>query len=185
MSLTSLKLEDLPHYTYEDYARWEGKWELIKGIPFAMTPSPVIEHQRLITKIIRYLGELLDECSGCEALLPVDWQITEDTVVQPDVLVVCHENEDIGIVKLEKTPVMVFEVLSPSTARKDRVVKYQLYENAGVKYYCILDPDAGSAQVFTLEKEKFGKGEEFNNGLMEFDFGPCQIKFDFGRIFFK
>ena len=96
MGLPALKIEDLPHYNYYDYSKWEGKWELIKGIPYAMTPAPVIKHQRLNSKIDRYLGELLKKCEKCEALLPVDWVIEEDTVVQPDNLVVCSENKDIG-----------------------------------------------------------------------------------------
>jgi Uma2 family endonuclease len=183
MSSVALRVEDLPHYTYEDYVQWEGQWELIRGIPYAMTPSPVIKHQRIITKIIQYLGELLKNCGKCEVLLPVDWQIAEDTIVQPDVLVVCSENENIGIVKLEKTPVMVFEVLSPSTSRKDRTLKYQLYENAGVKYYCIVDPETNSAAVFVLKKEQYQKSGEFKEGKMVFDLGPCQLSLDFREIF--
>jgi hypothetical protein len=35
----------LPHYTYDDYVHWEGKWELIDGIPYAMSPAPVPKHQ--------------------------------------------------------------------------------------------------------------------------------------------
>jgi hypothetical protein len=50
MSAVALKLEDLPHYTYDDYLQWEGRWELIRGIPFAMVPAPVIRHQDLCLK---------------------------------------------------------------------------------------------------------------------------------------
>jgi len=121
------------------------------------------------------------KCKKCRAILPVDWPIAEDTVVQPDVLVVCDEY--IGIKKLEVTPVMVFEILSPSTARKDKIIKYQLSENAGVKYYCIVDPETNSATVFVLQKDKYRQAEEFKDGKMLFDFGPCQIEFDFSNIF--
>jgi Uma2 family endonuclease len=73
--------------------------------------------------------------------LPVDWKICDNTIVQPDVLVVCEENiESIDGEKLLIPPVLVFEILTPSTARKDRVLKYQLYEKAGVKYYFIVAP---------------------------------------------
>jgi len=181
MSAVALRVEDLPHYIYDDYVQWEGKWEILEGIPYAMTPAPVIKHQLICSQIIQYLGELLKKCGRCKVLLPVDWQIAEDTVVQPDVLVVCAEN--IGGVKLEKTPVMIFEVLSPSTSRKDRGIKYQLYENAGVKYYCIVDPESNSAEVYVLQKEKYREASEFNEGRMFFDLGPCQIQFDFKEIF--
>jgi Uma2 family endonuclease len=154
---------------------------LIRGIPFAMTPAPIINHQRICRKIVWHLSELLNDCRKCEVLLPVDWQITEDTVVQPDVLVVCGEN--ITGAKLEIPPVMVFEVLSPSTTRKDRIIKYQLYEQAGVKYYCIIDPDTNSADVFLLRKDKYGEAMVFKDGKMVFDPGPCRIEFDFSKVF--
>jgi Uma2 family endonuclease len=185
MESSALRIEDLPHYTYDDYSKWEGQWELINGIPFAMVPAPAINHQRLSSKIDRQLGELLEDCNRCEAICSVDWQISEDTVVCPDVLVVCSEDMDIGIIKLEKTPVVVFEILSPSTSRKDRVVKYRLYENAGVKYYCLIDPGSKSAEVFVLKnrEEKYCSSEEFEDGKILFDLGPCRIRFDLGKIF--
>ncbi len=120
MGVAALRTEDLPHYTYDDYVQWEGRWELIGGIPYAMVPAPVIRHQVICSNIIQYLGELLKECKKCRVLLPVDWPIADDTVVQPDVLVVC--GDDIGVEKLTVVPVVVFEVLSPSTTRKDRVL---------------------------------------------------------------
>lgn len=183
MSAVALRWDDLPHYTYDDYVQWEGRWELIQGIPYAMVPAPVINHQRICGRIMGELRELLKDCRKCEVLLPVDWPIAEDTVVQPDILVVCGEPKKIGVEKLEVTPVMVFEVLSPSTSRKDRVIKYRLYEHAGVKYYCIVDPETNSATVFVLQKDKFRAGEEFKDGQMRFDLGPCEIQLDFGKIF--
>jgi Uma2 family endonuclease len=181
MSVVTLQMEDLPHYTYDDYAQWEGRWELIHGIPYAMVPAPVLDHQRISKKIVRQLDDLLEKCGKCEVFLPIDWQITDDTVVQPDVLVVCGEN--IKGTRLQIPPVLVFEVLSPSTTRKDKIIKYQLYEQAGVKYYCIWDMKTNSVDVFLLQKEKYRKTEVFRDGKMLFDLGPCQIKFDFSKIF--
>jgi len=183
MSAVALRVEDLPHYIYDDYVQWEGKWEILEGIPYAMTPAPVVKHQWICAKITSQLDASLENCHKCEVLLPVDWQITEDTVVQPDILVVCGENID-GV-KLEKAPVMIFEVLSPSTSRKDRGIKYRLYENAGVKYYCIVDPETDSVEVYVMQKEKYREANEFNDGRIFFDLGPCQIQFDFKKIFKK
>ena len=42
----------LPHYTYEDYCQWEGRWELIDGIPYAMSPAPTPHHQRIGANLI-------------------------------------------------------------------------------------------------------------------------------------
>ncbi|MCK4766583.1 MAG: Uma2 family endonuclease [Candidatus Aminicenantes bacterium] len=181
MGLPALQIEDLPHYTYDDYVNWEGRWELIHGIPYAMVPAPRKKHQRISHKIAFQLESLLENCPRCDAYLPVDWQIAEDTVVQPDNLVVCDES--IEGEKLEETPVLVFEILSPSTGRKDRVLKYRLYREAGVKYFCIVDPETKSADVFTLKSSEYEKTEDFQDGKVIFDLGPCKIAFDFNEIF--
>ena len=185
MGLTALKIEDLPQYTYNDYAQWEGRWELINGIPYAMVPMPGIKHQRLSGKIYKYMSELLENCPYCEVLLPVDWQISDNTIVQPDVLVVCEENiERIDGEKLLIPPVLVFEILSPSTARKDRVLKYQLYEKAGVKYYFIVDADTRSAEVFELNRDTYREidSNTLKNGKMVLDIGRCSIEIEFSKI---
>jgi Uma2 family endonuclease len=181
MSTAALKIEDLPHYTYDDYVQWEGRWELIHGIPYAMVPAPVIKHQLIAGNIYSQLKESLKSCKKCKVLLPVDWPIAGDTVVQPDLLVVC--GEDIGEKKLEATPIAVFEVLSPATSKKDRVIKYRLYEEAGVKYYCIVDPDTNSVTIFVLQKDKYWNSGNFKEGQMPMDLGPCQIEFDIRGIF--
>lgn len=91
--LKNLNIDYLPHYTYKDYERWEGRWKLIDGIPYAMSPQPGLTYQRISQKIGAQLKILLEDCDKCIALLPVDWKISDDTVVQPDNLVVCGEVE--------------------------------------------------------------------------------------------
>ena len=185
MGLTMLKKEDLPQYTYDDYIGWEGRWELIAGIPYAMVPAPAKKHQRINLKIAAQLDSLLENCELCVTYLPIDWQIDENTVVQPDVLIVCGDNLD--ETKLSITPVLVFEILSPSTDRKDRIIKYRLYENAGVKYYCIVEPETKSADIFELKpgdkQKKYREIGEFREGKINFDLGNCTIAFDFSKIF--
>lgn len=187
MSNTTIRMEDLPHYTYDDYVQWEGKWEIIKGIPYAMAPAPVINHQRIFIRLVQQLGVLLGNCGNCEVLASVDWQIEEDTVVQPDALIVCYNHiEDVGEKKLEELPVIVFEILSPSTSRKDKITKYRLYENAGVKYYCMVDPLAKSVEVFTLNagEASYQPAEPEPPGIMDFNLPYCgNIKFNFNDIF--
>lgn len=176
-----MKVEDLPHYTYDDYARWEGHWEIIHGIPYAMTPSPSITHQEIALRISGQLYRLLAGCKRCKALLPVDWQVTEETVVQPDVLVVCGDNIDEN--KLLISPILVFEVLSPATRRKDRSLKYRLYEEAGVRYFCIIDPETNSAEIYELQGKEYEKSVDSQDGKITFDLGPCKIAFDFNEVF--
>ncbi len=87
----ALKKEHLPHYTYDDYCRWEGNWELIEGVPYAMSPLPTSKHQRLAGKLYSQLDGKLQQCKHCEVSLPVDWKIGEATVVQPDLFVACFD----------------------------------------------------------------------------------------------
>lgn len=181
MSLTALKMDDLPHYTYDDYAQWEGRWEIISGVPYAMTPAPNLKHQRISQKIAAHLENLLKNCKYCHALLPVDWKIDEDTVVQPDNIVVC--GQDIGEKYLVITPVLVFEILSTSTSHKDRSLKYRLYQDAGVKYYCIVNPETSSAEVFLLVEQRYEEAKDFQGNKIIFDLGPCTIAFDFSEVF--
>ncbi len=178
--MSSINLQDLPHYTYNEYCLWEGRWEIIHGIPYAMTPAPSVNHQHISSKIDRHLAELLDDCEHCHALLPVDWKISEDTIVQPDNLVVCFPPEGIYI---SQAPAVIFEILSPSTAKKDRETKFNLYEREGVEYYVIVDPVDRIAKVFQQVSGKFQKMLDTNNKTVSFSIEDCDIQFDFTKIF--
>jgi len=182
MQSEKLKVEDLPHYTYDDYTKWDGQWEIIMGIPYAMTPAPTKKHQLISLKIAAQLDSLLQNCSSfCTTYQAIDWKITDDTVVQPDVLVVCGDNPDEKI--LEVPPVLIFEILSPSTGKKDRTLKYRLYQNAGVKYYCIVDPVSLSVDVFLLNGGLYDKKDDLEDGKIVFEIGKCSIPLDFQEIF--
>ena len=71
----------IPEYTYEDYKMWEGDWELIDGVPIAMAPSPVSDHQIVLAQLTRELVETLEECEECFVLVEEDWKIDEKNVV--------------------------------------------------------------------------------------------------------
>lgn len=177
------RLEYLPNYTYNDYVNWEGKWELINGIPYAMTPVPNILHQKVSGKIHIQLERSLQNCKTCQAFLPIDWRIPnkEDNIVlQPDNLVICKNVEGNY---LTDTPVMIFEILSPATALKDRHTKYDIYETQGVKYYIIVDIDLKSADVFELKDKEYYKKAEVKMDVVKFELcEDCVINFNFEKI---
>src|SRR5664279_4275784 len=60
--MSTTKMEDLPHYTYDDYVQWEGRWELIYGVAHAMSPSPGISHQSISQHIASQLDRALENC---------------------------------------------------------------------------------------------------------------------------
>lgn len=172
--------ELLPHYTLNDYRRWAGEWELIMGIPYAMAPSPTVTHQRVRMAITRQLAELLQACSDCTVLDETDWIVSEDTVVRPDVMVVCGE---IRGDYPTQTPKLVFEVVSPSTARKDEWLKFDLYQREGVKYYVLVYPVLKVAKIFSLHEGRLIKQHDASSGRLIFCAQEdCRIEFDFARI---
>ncbi len=174
MSL-AYKDEYIPRYTYDDYKNWEGKWEIINGIAYAISPAPVIKHQEISGNIYMQLKQKSKDCKNCKSLQAVDWKIDEKTTICPDNLLVC--GTEIGDKYLTKTPSIIFEILSPSTAFKDKNVKFQLYESKGVKYYIIVDGTKETAEIFELYNKKYQKTKN-NRFILE----GCEIDFDFENI---
>lgn len=143
----------LPHYTYEDYCQWEGRWELICGIPFAMSPLPVPEHQRVGGRLFTAFDQALSGlCDHCTAYPPIDWKVKDDTVLQPDFLVVCNEVKKPYI---DFPPALVAEILSPSTSIKDRNTKFNIYQSQGVKYYLIFDARQKKLELYELVDDQY------------------------------
>ncbi len=178
--MSAIKKEYLPNYTYDDYKNWEGNWELIYGVPYAMAPAPMIKHQAISNKIARYLDEYLQECKSCQALLPIDWKIDESTVVQPDNLVICHTPQEEAYIK--KAPKVIFEILSKSTATVDKNLKYELYEKEGVDYYIIVDPKETIAKVYRLKEGRYIKLCDAYEDRVDFELKECSFTFDFAKI---
>jgi Uma2 family endonuclease len=144
-----------PQYTYADYSLWEGNWELIDGMPYAMSPAPAIIHQKISGTLHTIFRESLKtNCPKCEVYLPIDWKINEKTVVQPDLLILCRDISKTQVY-LDFTPALVVEILSPSTAYKDRHEKFELYEQEGVKYYLIVDPHFSKIEIYQLIDGKY------------------------------
>ncbi len=182
--MEKLKIEFRPNYKYEDYLQWEGKWELIYGVPYAMSPSPVFIHQVVSNNIILELNDALKNCTKCTALFGLDWHIkneSDDTVVCPDNVVICKE---ITGKFIENAPGIIFEILSPSTEEKDRILKYHLYQGEGVKYYVIVDTANKVAEVFELQNKKYRKIIEAKKDKVLFDLGKCKVSFDFSKIWY-
>ncbi len=177
--MSHLRVEELPCYTHDDYLQWEGKWELIHGIPYAMSPAPTIQHQAISHKIAVALAKSLEQCEHCQALLPVDWKINNNTTVQPDNLIVCEKPKG---QYLSKAPALIFEILSKSTEAKDKRTKFRLYEEEGVKHYIITDPKEQVSKVYRLHNGKYIKVLDATDESYQFDLGKCQITFEFATI---
>ncbi len=169
------KILELETYTYSDYKLWEGDWELIKGHPQAMSPSPNHEHQRYSAKFSRTIGNLLEKSNcidcNCEVLYEIDWIVNSDTVVRPDCMIVCGEVKTDFITF---PPTLILEIASHSTRLKDRNTKFDLYEMCGVKYYIIADPQKKSVEIFELTDNKYKQTDTTNFVLTQ----QCSISLD-------
>lgn len=150
----SSAIKILPHYTYEDYCNWEGRWELIDGIPFAMSPAPTPRHQLIGGNLIYEFKSAIKKsgCKNCKVYEFIDVKFSEDTILQPDVSIVCKP-----IIKnfLDFPATLVVEILSPATAFKDRNSKFFLYEKMNIKYFLIIDIDKNSIEINTLINTKY------------------------------
>ncbi len=165
-------------YTIDDYRQWEGDWELIYGDAYAMAPSPMYSHQFTSLKIARQFDEKLEECEACSAIIEMDWEVSGDTVVRPDVMVICYEPGE----RLSKRPEIVIEVVSPTSARRDEILKPELYKSEGVPYYILVYPDSKKAKVYELIDYEYRKVGDFGDERYKFETDKCSIAFEFGLI---
>ena len=132
-------------YTLEDYYALpeEQRVELIDGVIYDMS-SPIFVHQMIAGEVYgqirEYIGKHKGEC--VPAIAPVDVQLDCDdrTMVQPDVLIVCDRDKIRGF-GIFGAPDFVLEVLSPSTRKKDLILKLGKYMEAGVREYWVIDPN--------------------------------------------
>lgn len=155
MSLPQLKR---PGYTVEEWKTWEGRWELINGVAYDMTPAPSVEHQRVSMRLSLIIGTALENAKqkagggACECFsAPIDLYLPDQqSVFQPDLLIVCDPAKVAphGIVG---APDLIVEILSPSTSSRDNMQKRWAYAAAGVPEYLIVDPSEQVAMLLRLE----------------------------------
>ncbi|MEA1920460.1 MAG: Uma2 family endonuclease [Campylobacterota bacterium] len=170
----------LPYYTYADYKKWEGRWELYEGHPVAMSPAPMINHQAIAYEIAYELRKELEACERCLVLGEEDWKLSDDTVLRPDVVLICDEPHDAYITK---APEIIIEVISQSTAKRDESYKFDTYEKEKVKYYVIVYPDDLKAKVYKLKDSKYDKQGDFSKESYNFEETTCKTSINFEKVF--
>jgi len=155
---SALNLPRLEHtgYTLHDWEGWEGRWELIDGVAYDMTPSPNLEHQTLSSRLHVAIANALsaDGHEGCEVFAaPLDVYLGQD-VVQPDLMILCDPARK-SVRGIEGAPDLVVEILSPRTAAKDRSRKRGLYAAAGAAEYLIVDPEQRTCLLLRLQDRAY------------------------------
>lgn len=153
-------------YSYADYVNWhfEQMLELIKGRIFKMSPAPKTFHQRISRNFAAVLDKYFHK-KKCEYFVaPFDVRLYDHkksakankdihTVVQPDLCVIC-DPEKIDEDGCLGAPDLIVEILSKGNSKKEMHIKYNLYEECGVREYWIADPEHSTLHVFVLYNDE-------------------------------
>jgi Uma2 family endonuclease len=162
-----LPRRDAQLHTYADYLAWPDdlRYELIDGVAYLMTPAPSRPHQEIVGEIYRQAANAL-QGKACHAYVaPFDVRLPKaaqadeetDTVLQPDVLVVCDRRK-LDERGMRGAPDWVVEVLSPATASHDQTLKLTAYERAGVPEVWLIHPTDRLVTIYRLEAAaRFGR----------------------------
>jgi Uma2 family endonuclease len=166
-SAMALTQRDTQHHTYSDYCTWSNdqREELINGIAYIREPpAPSPLHQELVGGLYYEVRTALEGKPCRVYIAPFDVRLPKsdetddqvDTVVQPDVLIVCdrHKLDERG---LRGAPDWVAEVLSPSTAGHDQIIKLPVYERAGVPEVWLIHPTDRTLTIYRLEGACYGR----------------------------
>jgi Uma2 family endonuclease len=164
--------EDGRYFTYADYKNWNpdemGRYELILGVPYAMAGANTA-HQSILGELFKQIAVFLTG-KPCRVLpAPYDVRLfyeedeSDDTVVQPDIIIVCDKTK-LGKEGCRGAPDFAVEILSPSNTVTEMERKFKLYQEAGVREYWILDPEAKMLHTHLFERGRilsrfYGPGE--------------------------
>jgi Uma2 family endonuclease len=146
--------------------------ELINGA-LVMSPTPVYRHQHMVGQLFALLHAHARQ--GLTVLSPMDVYIDGNNVVQPDLFWV-HNDRGQCVPRegyWHGSPDLVVEVLSPATEKRDRGLKFKIYQESGVREYWIADPRARFIEVFLLAEGQFvqqglyAEGQSFSSPVLE------------------
>ncbi|HXM70978.1 MAG TPA: Uma2 family endonuclease [Thermoanaerobaculia bacterium] len=143
-------------YRLRDYDQLpdQPRHELVFGRLY-VTPSPFPPHQVVSEVLGRLLGRIADAADGLVFHAPLDVVLADHSVVQPDLIYFSAARLPIAGDRIEATPDLVVEILSPSTASYDRSDKQHLYAFSGVKEYWLVDQERRQIEFLIYEAGNF------------------------------
>ena len=161
-------------YSYADYLSWQldEMVELIRGKVFRQAAAaPRRIHQEVSMVLSNILYEFLKGKNCKVYVAPFDVRLPVssrkhkdiDTVVQPDLCVVCDPEklDELGCIG---APDLIVEILSPGNNKKELQLKYEVYEASGVKEYWVIHPDERTLLIYTLEAGKYHSSRLYTMG---------------------
>jgi Uma2 family endonuclease len=160
-AMRSPEFEENRRYTYADYLEWEGpeRYQLINGEALMMA-SPSVVHQGILMELSIQFGSWL-RGKPCQVFAaPLDVRLfpkednSDDTVVQPDLLVVCDKSK-LAKGSVNGAPDLVIEIMSPSNSHPELFLKFQYYLKTGVREYWVINPEVKQVQVHIYENGRY------------------------------
>jgi len=148
-------------YTYADYLQWEGpqRYQLFNGEAFQMA-SPSVTHQGILMGLSSKFDNWL-QGKPCKVFAsPLDVRLfpqkdnSDNTVLQPDLLVVCDKDK-LAKGSVNGAPDLVIEIVSPSNNYRELFLKFQYYLEAGVREYWVIEPEEKKVQVHVYENGRY------------------------------
>jgi len=139
-----------------------GPWQLEEGEPVELirgrlivSPCPTPLHQVILGCLCRTFAEIENETGGLCLIAPMDVVLSDDTILQPDLLFVSQERRNIITKHVVGPPDLAVEILSPGTGRRDRTEKLDLYAKYGVAEYWMIDPATQVFEFLLLEQGRY------------------------------
>lgn len=147
--------------TYDDYIKLPDepgyRLEILDGM-VVREPSPNVIHQRVLRRLARVLEDYfrVNDPEGEIFVAPLDVTLSDVNVIQPDIFYVSGEQKTIvKEVRIDGLPTMVIEIISPSSGRKDRLQKLQIYQKSQIPHYWLVDPAEKTLECFVLKDASY------------------------------
>lgn len=158
-------------YSYADYLTWDEnqRWEIFESMPY-MQATPSRMHQKILGELYRQFANYLHG-KPCEVYsAPFCVRLDDEkndyavrNVVEPDITIVCDKSK-LDEKGCKGAPEMIIEIISPSTGKIDKIVKFNKYEKTGVKVYWIVEPELKLVNVFILQTNgRYGRPDVFSD----------------------
>jgi Uma2 family endonuclease len=172
------------HYIYNDYLEIDDgkRYEVIDGELYMMS-SPSRVHQEIVGEVYGQIREKLKGHKCTPYVSPMDVRLfykedgSDDTIVQPDVFVVCDETKK-GENSINGAPDLVIEVLSPSNSAFEMSMKLLKYQDSGVKEYWMIDAEKKLLVRYSATNGVFMGDPECISGVKESPLLGLELDFD-------
>ncbi len=171
----------LTYYTVKDWKNWDGDWELIEGIPYALSPN-LTSFSELLNRLAFELDDLEYYCKDLTYQINSVYYVSEDTVLLPNCVIYPKR-----FGKRVIQPYVIFEIVDNKSVKLKEHIKFSIYEREGIKYYVLIYPyeDRNKIKIYELKERKYFKAFETVYDVFSFKLSDYQFEVHFLKLFQK